>query len=152
MQHPADILLAERKIRLPSAIPTGSLKAGYAARKSSDTASRSRHNRRTRHCRFIPQAVNKGRMRNRILLLHALGPPRKQGHRPHAIVDRPATLTPSINPRLGVESQHKELHRCALRRIFRPALKMVDRLEYCTTHQCLIANHYTIVAQTRESG
>jgi len=54
---------------------------------------------------------------------HGHGPPRKRGPRPHAIVDRPATLTPSISPRLGVESQHQELHRCALWRIFRPAFR-----------------------------
>lgn len=51
------------------------------------------------------------------------GPPRKKGQRPHAIVDRPLSLTPSINPRLGASSRHKELHRCALWRIFRPAFR-----------------------------
>ncbi len=45
---------------------------------------------------------------------HALGPPRRRGQRLHAIADRPVSLTPSTNPPLGVESQHQELHRCAL--------------------------------------
>jgi len=49
--------------------------------------------------------------------------PRMQGHRPHAIVDRPTFFTPRIDPRLGAPSQHQELHRCALWRIFRPALR-----------------------------
>jgi hypothetical protein len=46
--------------------------------------------------------------------LHELGSPRRRGLRLHAIADRPTTLTPSTNPRLGVGSQHQELHRCAL--------------------------------------
>lgn len=54
---------------------------------------------------------------------HRNGPPRKSGQRPHAFVDRPKSLTPSIDPRLGASSQHKELHRCALWRIFRPAFR-----------------------------
>lgn len=41
-------------------------------------------------------------------------PPRERGLRPHAIADRPQPLTPSISSRLGVSSQHQELHRCAL--------------------------------------
>jgi len=45
------------------------------------------------------------------------------GHRPHAFVDRPITLTPSTSPRLGASSSHKELHRYALWRIFRPAFR-----------------------------
>src|SRR5699024_4889173 len=51
------------------------------------------------------------------------GPPRYSGQRPHAFADRPTTLTPSINPRLGASGQHKELHRYALWRIFRPAFR-----------------------------
>ena len=48
--------------------------------------------------------------------------PRKWGRISHAIAKRPKALTPSTNPRLGVESKHQELHRCALQRIFRPVL------------------------------
>lgn len=51
---------------------------------------------------------------------HALGPPRKRGLRPHAIADRPTTLTPCTSPQLGVESQHKGLHRCALSGLLAP--------------------------------
>jgi len=40
--------------------------------------------------------------------------PRSEGHRPHAIVDRPHDLTPSTSSQLGVGSQYQELHRCAL--------------------------------------
>ena len=40
--------------------------------------------------------------------------PRRLGQRPHAIADRPSTLTPSTNPGLGVRSLHKKLHRYAL--------------------------------------
>jgi len=60
-------------------------------------------------CRFIPQAI--------VVALnnsHALGPPRGWGQRPHALVGRPTPLTPSTDPRLGVSSQHQELHWCAL--------------------------------------
>ncbi len=54
---------------------------------------------------------------------HPVRSPRRTGQRPHAIADRPAFLTPSIDPRLGVESQHQKLHRCALKRIFRPVFR-----------------------------
>lgn len=37
-----------------------------------------------------------------------------RGHRPHAIVDRPGTLSSSTSPRLGIGGQHQRLHRCAL--------------------------------------
>ena len=57
---------------------------------------------------------------------HNIRSPRNRGQRPHAIADRPTSLTPSINPGLGVRSTHKELHRCALLRIFRPVLG-IDR-------------------------
>ncbi len=33
---------------------------------------------------------------------------------PHAIADRPGTLTSSTNPELGVQSKHQKLHRYAL--------------------------------------
>src|SRR5699024_11013344 len=56
--------------------------------------------------------------------LYRDGPPRLMGQRPHAFVDRPKTLTPSINPRLGASSQHMELDRCALWRIFRPDFRI----------------------------
>ncbi len=56
---------------------------------------------------------------------HALGPPRRQGQRLHAIVDRPSSLTPSTSPRLGVESQHQELHRYAGDGFLGPPLKSV---------------------------
>ena len=49
--------------------------------------------------------------------------PRRAGRMPHAIGARPLSLTPSIHPKLGVTSRHKGLHRCALRRIFRPCLE-----------------------------
>ena len=49
--------------------------------------------------------------------------PRRAGRIPHAIGVRPLSLTPSIHPKLGVTSRHKGLHRCALRRIFRPCLE-----------------------------
>lgn len=68
------------------------------------------------HYRFLPQVVKK---------LYLLGSPRKQGQRPHAIADRPTTLTSSISPRLGVSSQHQKLHRCALKRIFSPVFETV---------------------------
>lgn len=50
-------------------------------------------------------------------------PPRERGQRPHAIVDRPKPLSLCKSPRLGVSSHYKELHRCALGRIFSPAFK-----------------------------
>ncbi|WP_156925021.1 hypothetical protein [Caldicoprobacter faecalis] len=46
------------------------------------------------------------------------------GQRPHAFADRPPSLTPSTNPRLGVESQHQELHRCALDGFLGPSSKL----------------------------
>ena len=49
--------------------------------------------------------------------------PRRTGRILHAIGVRPLSLTPSIHPKLGVTSRHKGLHRCALRRIFRPCLE-----------------------------
>jgi hypothetical protein len=57
-------------------------------------------------CRFIPQPVM-------VPSHHKPGPPRRQGPRLHAVVDRPAFLTPSNDPRLGFGSRHQELHRCA---------------------------------------
>jgi len=71
-----------------------------------------------------PRHKSGGTGRRRIVRAARPGPPRKRGPRPHAVADRPASLTPGVNPRLGVESQHQELHRCALRRIFRPAFMM----------------------------
>ena len=56
--------------------------------------------------------------------LHLSGPPRKLGQRPHAIADRPSSLTPSTNPRLGVSSQHQELHRYALDGFLGPPSKL----------------------------
>src|SRR5690606_20997780 len=44
---------------------------------------------------------------------HAHGSPRRRGQRLHALVDRPTALTPSSNPRLGVDGHHQGLHRCA---------------------------------------
>src|SRR5690606_35578138 len=52
---------------------------------------------------------------------HALGSPRKQGQRQDAVADRPTSLTPSSNPRLGVGSHHQRLHRCALSGFLDPA-------------------------------
>ena len=49
--------------------------------------------------------------------------PRRVGRMLHAIGARPLSLTPSIHPKLGVTSRHQGLHRCALRRIFRPCLE-----------------------------
>lgn len=40
--------------------------------------------------------------------------PRRMGQRPHAVADRPSSLTPSTNPKLGVSSLHQKLHRYAL--------------------------------------
>ena len=54
---------------------------------------------------------------------HGKWSPRRAGRMPHAIGARPLSLTPSIHPKLGVTSRHKGLHRCALRRIFRPCLE-----------------------------
>jgi len=45
---------------------------------------------------------------------HSHGSPWKEGQRLHALADRPPSLTPSSNPRLGVGSHHQRLHRCAL--------------------------------------
>lgn len=45
---------------------------------------------------------------------HPIRSPRGKGQLSHAIAGRPALLTPSIDPRLGVVSLHQELHRCAL--------------------------------------
>lgn len=63
----------------------------------------------------LPQAVDRPCVRFFIgrRVHHEVGSPRKQGQRPHAVADRPTSLTPSTNPRLGVESQHQGLHRCA---------------------------------------
>jgi len=36
---------------------------------------------------------------------HTYRPPRLQGHRPHAFVDRPTAFTPSQDPGLGASSQ-----------------------------------------------
>ncbi len=90
-------------------IPYVPLKAGYATNKDSPSQLR----------RFIPHSIVIPWLSN----YHRDGPPRKQGPRPHAFVDRPTTLTPSTDPRLGASSRHKELHRCALWRIFRPAFR-----------------------------
>lgn len=68
-------------------------------------------------CRFIPQAIVP------FDADHELGPPRKLGQVPHAIAGCPTFLTPSTSPGLGAPSQHQELHRCALWRIFSPAFR-----------------------------
>src|SRR5699024_276567 len=70
-------------------------------------------------CRFIPHSI----IATRLSCSYRYGPPRYSGQRPHAFVDRPKTLTPSIYPRLGASSQHKELHRSALQRIFSPTFR-----------------------------
>lgn len=44
------------------------------------------------------------------LIISINQPPRDRGLRPHAIVDRPSPLTPSNDPRLGVNSHHQGLH------------------------------------------
>ena len=56
---------------------------------------------------------------------HPFRSPRRMGQRPHAIAARPAFLTPSIHPRLGVGSKHQELHRCALNGFLGPFSKTV---------------------------
>ncbi len=125
-----------RSIAPISILPAGPLKAGYAAPppRISDKRLGSLQNHAGTNDRFIPRAMADCPIVGKTTSSrHALGPPRKQGQRPHAIADRPATLTPTTSPRLGVESRHQELHRCALRRIFRLALKAVGRLEYCAT-------------------
>jgi hypothetical protein len=53
------------------------------------------------------------------------GSPRRKGPRLHAIVDRPPSLTPSADPRLGVGKWHQELHRCALSGFLGPPSVMV---------------------------
>jgi len=79
---------------------------------------RSSHNvRLASRCRF-GSSRSGGALRPRG---HALESPRKQGPRLHAIAGRPAPLTPSSNPRLGVESHHQGLHRCALSGFLGPA-------------------------------
>jgi len=88
--------------------PSTPLKAGYTTHQRISCWS----------CRFIPQSAKKSKLR----FPYRDGPPRQLGQRLHAFVDRPRVLTPSINPGLGAPSQHKELHRYALWRIFRPAL------------------------------
>lgn len=52
---------------------------------------------------------------------HALGPPRNQGQRLHALVDRPNSLTPSNNPQRGVGGHHQGLHRYALNGFLGPS-------------------------------
>ena len=72
-------------------------------------------------CRFIPQAIVIAHVNS-----HALGSPRKRGQRPHALVGRPTSLTPSTSSQLGVSSQHQELHRCALNGFLGPSSKEVS--------------------------
>lgn len=118
MQHPDEPPLARRP---PSYHPQSPL--SHSRQATLHTGPSHRDNGRIMtdpYCRFIPQAVATAPLGAHH---HRLGPPRKWGPRPHAIVDRPTTLTPSISPRLGVESQHQKLHRCALWRIFRPAFR-----------------------------
>ena len=43
-------------------------------------------------------------------LNHSCKSPRKQVRCLHAIAKRPTTLTPSMSPKLGVQSTHQELH------------------------------------------
>lgn len=66
---------------------------------------------------------------------HGRGSPRQQGQRLHALVDRPTVLTPSSNPRLGVDSHHQRLHRCALNGFLGPSSKkwLLTRI---LRHQC----------------
>ncbi len=69
------------------------------------------------HCTQFP--LHAGFHPNRRLQVQLTGDPRiwvstETGVHPHAIVDYPISLTPSIDPQLGVESRHQELHRCAL--------------------------------------
>lgn len=61
-----------------------------------------------------------------VAICHKLEPPRMKGHRLHAIVDRPSSLTPSTSPQLGVESQHQELHRCARDGFLGPPSKQIS--------------------------
>lgn len=49
------------------------------------------------------------------------GSPRKLGRKMYAVTSRPKSFTPSSSPRLGNESHHQKLHRCALWRYFNPA-------------------------------
>lgn len=81
-----------------------SLKAGYAV------------NELMSFYRFIPHSIDIFNLREMGLRDHWV-------KRPHAIVDRPIILTPSISPRLGASGKHKELHRYALWQIFRPAFR-----------------------------
>ncbi len=54
---------------------------------------------------------------------HKHGSPREKGICPHAIADCPLPLTPRIDPRLGVGSQHQELHRFAIGGFLAPPSK-----------------------------
>jgi hypothetical protein len=98
-------------------------------------------------CRFIPHAI----VRCSRALDQRHGPPRKQGLRPHAIADRPATLTPSISPKLGASSQHQELHRCALWRIFRPAFRREGSTRILR-HPLLHNDYITIGRQNQKAS
>src|SRR5699024_6784179 len=75
------------------------------------------------------------------------GPPRLMGQRPHAFVDRPLTLTPSMDPRLGASSRHKELHRCGLWQIFSPAFR-IGGLTRILRHSCFILLYHEIIEKS----
>ena len=103
----APYLLASFAVRVSSksvsSLPPKPLKAGYTAHS------------------FGPHTGSS----QPVALHHPTGSPRSQGQRLHAFVDRPNFLTLSTNPRLGVSSQHQELHRCALSGFLGPPSKVV---------------------------
>ena len=70
------------------------------------------------HSRFISHS-----MADRISSLLPTGSPRRMEPLPYAITELPAFLTPSISPKLGVQSQHQKLHRYALYGFLGPSSK-----------------------------
>lgn len=100
--------LADKPYFQKNIIPAAPLKAGYAARLASLAS---------RQVLPLPRSYN--------LLYDCLekasAVKRVHAHMPLWIAL--STFTPSNDPRLGASSQSEELHRCALQRIFRPALE-----------------------------
>ena len=70
------------------------------------------------HSRFISHS-----MADRISSPLPTGSPRRMELLLYAITELPALLTPSISPKLGVQSQHQKLHRYALYGFLGPSSK-----------------------------
>ena len=129
---------------LEPAFPPSPLKAGYAAPNTWDDANRSstRITCRFTPCRSLPlpDLSRKGRAAP-----HGHGSPRQQGQRLHALVDRPTALTPSSNPRRGVDGHHQGLHRCALDGFLGPSSKAHSPtriLHHLSLNATLIIPHF----------